>query len=100
MRNPGFRGATQPAGQPSLLPKQPQMPFTHTLGVTTRRRERPPDTTTFGYQSPPELPALHRDVYKWLASLDMSHNIKNPKRDMQNGFVVAELLQRYFPVSF
>jgi hypothetical protein len=53
----------------------------------------------FGYK-PPELPpALHRDVFKFLHSLDMTHPLKDPRRDLCNGFLMAEILSRFYPVS-
>lgn len=91
----------------------------------------------FGYESPPETQTLHRDVFRWVQSLDLQHSLKNVRRfvtvshvmwylfiiiqmhrmlactlvmscatflllccrDIANGYIVAEIFNRYFPVS-
>jgi len=40
---------------------------------------------------------LPRDVVRWLQSLDLSFTIRNPKRDLTNGYIVAEIMARYHP---
>ena len=38
-----------------------------------------------------------RDVLKWLQSLELEFNVGNPRWDISNGYLVAEICTLYFP---
>ena len=39
-----------------------------------------------------------RTTLRWVASLDLSASVTNPRRDLRNGYLVAEVLARLYPV--
>ncbi|XP_043983256.1 spermatogenesis-associated protein 4 [Gambusia affinis] len=44
-----------------------------------------------------QMTGVDREVIKWLQDLELSFQPKNLRRDLSNGYLVAEIFSRYFP---
>jgi len=43
------------------------------------------------------MSSVSREVLKWIQSLDLTWQVKHPKWDLTNGYLVAEIFSWYFP---
>jgi hypothetical protein len=43
--------------------------------------------------------SIPRPILRWIQELDLTYSIKNPARDLANGYSLAELVSRYFPAE-
>lgn len=41
--------------------------------------------------------SLPRELHVWIQSMNLTYKITNPKRDLSNGWLFAEMISRKFP---
>ncbi|KAL3141278.1 hypothetical protein ABBQ38_003613 [Trebouxia sp. C0009 RCD-2024] len=58
-----------------------------------------PTEGLFGYKAPPCSGIPNREVIRWVQGLDLTLSVTNFRRDLANGFLVAQILHKYHPAD-